>query len=185
MKQLAATFMDKAGQYLSKIGERLILLQSTGLAAVAMLVSYAYGRANYTPAGTQCAPYSKFMQFDPSTCHKIPAVIVYPEPWLDMLVAAIVGTVILGMIAATMDRSVFVRYLFCGWLTFCAVIAVSGYFNYSGMGQFPSAYFVVYPATPVIAFGVAAAGVASIANVVLRIRANLCFGVQKLDADKG
>ncbi|MGO7594246.1 hypothetical protein, partial [Rhizobium leguminosarum] len=40
------SIVDKAGQYLSKIGERLILLKSTGLAAVAMLVSYAYGRAN-------------------------------------------------------------------------------------------------------------------------------------------
>ncbi|MBY5775973.1 hypothetical protein HFN59_02390 [Rhizobium leguminosarum] len=171
-KQLADAGREKLAQYLSKSSERLILLQSTGLASVAMLASYAYGQVNYTPKSYDCPPIqpSLFMQFDASRCTEVPAVVIYPEPWMSMLLVGTIGTVFFGMIATTLDRSVFARYLLAGWLAFCAVVAVSGYFNYSSMGRFPGAYFVVYPATTVVAFGVAAACAAAIANVVLRIK---------------
>ncbi|KSV92890.1 hypothetical protein [Sinorhizobium sp. GL28] len=173
-KQLADVGREQLGQYLSKSSERLILLQSTGLAAVVMLVAYAYGRVNYTPKSYDCPPTqpSLFLRINPSRCTEIPPVIVYPEPWLAMLVTATAGTAVVGIVAATLDRSVFTRYLFAGWLAFCAVIAISGYFNYSNLGRFPGAYFVAYPATTVVAFGVAAACSAAIANVALRIKGN-------------
>ncbi|NLS04821.1 hypothetical protein HGP14_15805 [Rhizobium sp. P32RR-XVIII] len=146
------------------------MLQSTGLSSVAMLGAYAYGKANYTPPGSECPPISNLRFFDASRCTDAAAVTVYPEPWLAILVRGVAVTLILGGLAATFDRSVLARYLLAGWLAFCAVIAVSGYFSYSGMGRFPGAYFVAYPATTVVAFGVAAACVAAIANIALRIR---------------
>ncbi|PDT81805.1 hypothetical protein [Sinorhizobium sp. BJ1] len=171
-KQIAETSRDKLGHYFSKSGERQISLQSTALAAFAMLASYAYGRINYTPKSYDCPAIqpSLIMSFDPSRCTENPPVIVYPEPWLSMLVAGVAGTAILGILSATLDRSVFARYLLAGWLAFVALIAVSGYFTYSNLGRFPGAYFVAYPATTVVAFGVAAACFAAIANIALRIR---------------
>lgn len=165
-KQLLGSIQSFA----NKSAERQIALQSTGLAAVAMLVAYAYGKANYTPPGTRCAPIMRFVPFDPSTCRDVSAVIVYPEPWLSMLLWGAAGTVLLGAVAATFHRSVFPRYLLAGWLALGAIVAVFGYFSYSGMGQFPGAFFVAYPATTVVAFGVTAACVAALANLVLRIR---------------
>jgi hypothetical protein len=172
MKQLAGSGLKILVRYTSKSSERQILLQSTGLVSAAIIASYVYGKANYIPSRIQCAPISKFARFDASTCRDVPAVIVYPEPWLGMLIVALLGTIVVGVAAATLERSAFARYLLVGWLVFCALIAVSSYFNYSSMGQFPGAYFVVYPATPVIAFGVAAACIAAIANFMLRIRSH-------------
>lgn len=163
-------FLERLQSYVSKSAERPILMQSTGLSALGMLAAYAYGKANYTPAGTQCPPISSFRLFDPSSCTEIAAVTAYPEPWLAMLIWGTAVTVILGGVASTLDRSVFTRYVLAGWLAFCALIAVSGYFSYSGMGRFPGAYFVAYPATTVVAFGVAAACLAAIANIALRMR---------------
>lgn len=165
-KQLLESIQSFTGK---SVG-RQVALQSTALAAVAMLAAYAYGKANYTPPGAQCAPVTTFMRFDPSTCRDLSPVIVYPEPWMAMLAWGAAGTLVLGAVAATLDQSVFTRYLLAGWLAFSALVAVSGYFTYSHMGQFPGAYFVVYPATTVVAFGVAAACVAAIANIALRMR---------------
>lgn len=156
--------------YLGKSVERQILVQSTGLAAAAMLASYAYGKLNYTPPTSECPTIPNIRFFDASRCTPVDAVTVFPEPWLAMLVWGIATTVILGALAATLYRSVFARYLLAGWLAFSAVIAVFGYFSYSGMGRFPGAYFIAYPATTVVAFGVAAACAAAIANIALRIR---------------
>ncbi|MBU2328348.1 MAG: hypothetical protein KJ755_13495 [Alphaproteobacteria bacterium] len=166
----AKQLLERLQSYMNKSAERQILMQSTGLAALGMMAAYAYGNANYTPAASKCAPPSSIRLFDPSSCSEIAAVTVYPEPWLAMLAWGAAGTVMLGAVAATLDRSVFTRYLLAGWLAFCAVIAVSGYFSYSSMGRFPGAYFVVYPATTVVAFGVAAACLAALANIALRIR---------------
>ena len=168
----AKQVIDRSREYLDKSAERQIILQSTGLAATAMLAAYVYGKVKYTPASSQCPPISNFKFFNASRCTDVDAVTVYPEPWMSMLVWGIAATVILGAVEATLDRSVFARYLLGGWLAFCAVVAISGYFSYSGMGRFPGAYFVVYPATTVVAFGVAAACVAAIANIALRIRGN-------------
>lgn len=162
--------LESVRSFTGKSIERQIALQSTALAAVAMLAAYAYGKTNHTPAGTQCGPITKFAPFDPSTCRDVPAVIVYPEPWMAMFAWAAGLTLVLGAVAAKFDRSVFPRYLLAGWLAFSAIVAVSGYFEYSHMGRFSGAYFIAYPATTVVAFGVAAASVAAIANIALRLR---------------
>jgi len=168
-RKLLETSWTEIKHYVCKSRERLILLQSTGLSSSAMLASYIYGKNGYTPAGTKCAPYNRFTGFDAGSCREIPAVIVYPEPWLSLMLAGVLGTLVIGICAATLDRSVFARYLLTGWLAYSAVIAISGYVTYSQIGQYPGAYFVFYPATTVVSSGVAVACAAALANIAFRM----------------